>query len=49
MCCESCPNYEECAVNEKLKEKCCPKCPDYDACFGREDEPDEEESGMWDE
>ena len=32
MCCEFCPKYEDCAVNETTKNKCCKICPDHGAC-----------------
>lgn len=40
MCCETCPEYEECAVKDKLKESCCKRCPDHEFCFSQ-DENDE--------
>lgn len=45
MCCESCPKYEDCAVDSQLKEECCPKCPDYNVCFGEE----KKENEAWEE
>jgi len=47
MCCESCPDYEECAINNRLRNKCCDKCPDYNVCFGN-DKPEEEDE-TWEE
>ena len=34
MCCESCPKYERCEENNRLKDDCCPKCPEYYDCVG---------------
>lgn len=45
MCCEICPEYEDCEKVERLKNYCCEECPDYEACMGeiREDFYDFEE------
>ena len=42
MCCESCPEYEECAAKNKLKDDCCRRCPDYDSCFAADEDNEEE-------
>lgn len=36
MCCETCPEYEECAAKNRLKDDCCKKCPDYEQCYERD-------------
>lgn len=42
MCCESCPEYEECAAKNKLKDDCCGRCPDYGSCFAADEDNEEE-------
>lgn len=42
MCCESCPVYDECVIEDRLKETCCKKCPDYKVCFGAPEEDHED-------
>lgn len=42
MCCESCPDYEDCAARDRLKDGCCKKCPDYNMCFPAEESHDDE-------
>lgn len=42
MCCESCPEYEECAAKNKLKDDCCGRCPDYVSCFAADEDNEEE-------
>ncbi len=51
MCCELCPEFEECEHYFEWPEYCCPKCPEYDDCpirmdvdytdFGREEDSDD--------
>ncbi len=41
MCCESCPEYEECAAKNKLKDDCCKRCPDHDSCFAADEDNEE--------
>ena len=43
MCCEFCPKYDDCMVDDKLKDRCCRICPDYDICFAKDEESEEEE------
>ena len=43
MCCESCPDYEECAARDRLKNNCCGRCPDYNSCFGIDEDDKKEE------
>lgn len=46
MCCDLCPSYHECAVNNTLKKKCCDICPDYDMCSKNSgEEEDYDKSG----
>jgi len=42
MCCESCPRYEKCAVDDSVKDGCCKKCPDYYSCYGEDKDKREE-------
>lgn len=32
MCCELCPEFEECEHYSEWPEYCCPKCPEYEDC-----------------
>lgn len=41
MCCELCPQYEDCLEINELNPDCCPECPDYEKCI--EESEDEEE------
>jgi len=34
MCCESCPRYEKCTEDNRLKDNCCVRCPEYYDCAG---------------
>ncbi len=49
MCCEICPDYNNCEMEGYLKENCCEECPDYEECMGLvkegfEEDFDEEEN-----
>jgi|YelNatPaOPRAMG01_1025707.scaffolds.fasta_scaffold01858_5 hypothetical protein len=35
MCCEICPDYNDCEMAGYLKENCCEECPDYEECMGQ--------------
>jgi len=35
MCCEICPDYNDCEMTGYLKENCCEECPDYEECMGQ--------------
>jgi len=48
MCCESCPRYEECAINGHSKDECCKKCPDWIECAGAK-ETIADSYGIWQE
>lgn len=37
MCCEECPEYEQCEEHNYLKDNCCLKCPEYYSCVGADD------------
>jgi len=37
MCCELCPEFEECEDYFEGPEYCCSKCPEYDDCPSRLD------------
>lgn len=37
MCCELCPEYEDCEDYFEGSEYCCPKCVEYDDCPTRLD------------
>jgi hypothetical protein len=53
MCCELCPEFEECEDSFEGSEYCCLKCPEYEDCpsrleldydnFGDDDDTEEAE------
>lgn len=49
MCCDLCPEYDRCTLEDKLKEECCRKCPDYNSCKIDEQESDFDNSGEQEE
>ena len=36
MCCDICPQHEECEAGNRLKENCCRQCPEYEYCTEEE-------------
>lgn len=43
MCCEVCPDYNDCKLEGILKDNCCEECPDYEECMGQIKEEEDED------